>query len=240
MKVISFFSAKGGTGKTTFNMLFASWLAYEKGKRILFLDFDGPEYNAAFCRERELGSDEPSDSLYPIWKVENRSLEKIKALSAQLRQIQDDVDYVIMDFPGSFETEDAVCRLSRAKVLDAVIIPVEMDSMIIASSKALAQVFQAAGQKALLFFNRVHGKEKPELYAALRTWFSENGINISQNRVRTSLAMRRDCESDASIFCRSSICFPDKNIRATNPKIIELFNEVIDYVDDTQTEASPD
>ena len=37
MQVISFFSAKGGTGKTTFNMLFASYLKYVLGKRVIAL-----------------------------------------------------------------------------------------------------------------------------------------------------------------------------------------------------------
>ena len=32
MKVISFFSAEGGTGKTTFNVLLASYIKYRLGK----------------------------------------------------------------------------------------------------------------------------------------------------------------------------------------------------------------
>ncbi|MBR5399970.1 MAG: ParA family protein, partial [Bacteroidales bacterium] len=35
MKVISFFSAKGGTGKTTFNVLLASYIKYRLGKRVM-------------------------------------------------------------------------------------------------------------------------------------------------------------------------------------------------------------
>lgn len=44
MFVLSFFSAKGGTGKTTFNMLMASYLKYSLGRRVLLLDADPPEY----------------------------------------------------------------------------------------------------------------------------------------------------------------------------------------------------
>ena len=53
MRIVSFYSAKGGTGKTTFNLLFASYLRYQKGLRVLFLDFDGPEFNVYFVRQRE-------------------------------------------------------------------------------------------------------------------------------------------------------------------------------------------
>ena len=54
MKVISFLSAKGGTGKTTFNMLLASYLRYAKGKRVIAIDFDAPENNLSATREREV------------------------------------------------------------------------------------------------------------------------------------------------------------------------------------------
>ena len=53
MRIVSFYSAKGGTGKTTFNLLFASYLRYRLGLRVLFLDFDGPEFNVYFVRQRE-------------------------------------------------------------------------------------------------------------------------------------------------------------------------------------------
>ena len=71
MRIVSFFSAKGGTGKTTFNLLFASYLRYRLGLRVLFLDFDGPEFNAYFVRQRELECfDGDREGLYPIESVE--------------------------------------------------------------------------------------------------------------------------------------------------------------------------
>ena len=53
MQVISFFSAKGGTGKSTFNMLLASYLKYVLGKRVMVLDLDATGYNLSSTRERE-------------------------------------------------------------------------------------------------------------------------------------------------------------------------------------------
>ena len=54
MTVVSFFSAKGGTGKTTFNMSMASFLKYNLGKEVIVLDADTPEYNLYNSRVREL------------------------------------------------------------------------------------------------------------------------------------------------------------------------------------------
>ena len=44
MKILSFYSEKGGMGKTTFTALFASWLAYVKKEKVIVLDFDFPGY----------------------------------------------------------------------------------------------------------------------------------------------------------------------------------------------------
>ena len=131
---------------------------------------------------------------------------------------------------GWLSAEDAVCQLSLAGAIDLIVIPTELDSITIASCKALSRTFAESGQKSMLFFNRVHGKESDELYAKLFAWFEENHLYISHNRVRNSLAMRRDAESGAENFIRSSVCFPMRQIMRGNPDIISLFDEVIEYV----------
>ena len=55
MKVISFFSAEGGTGKTTFNVLLASYIKYRLGKLVMVLDFDYPEFNLTSSAHRSSG-----------------------------------------------------------------------------------------------------------------------------------------------------------------------------------------
>lgn len=129
--------------------------------------------------------------------------------------------------------------VSLAGAIDLIVIPTELDSITIASCKALSRTFAESGQKSMLFFNRVHGKESEELYAKLFAWFEENHLYMSHNRVRNSLAMRRDAESGGVNYMRSSVCFPEGRIVRGNPDIIKLFDEVIEYVqgDETGTEG---
>ena len=247
MRIVSFFSAKGGTGKTTFNLLFASYLRYRLGLRVLFLDFDGPEFNAYFVRQRELERfDGDREGLYPIEYVEGCRVEPgmtglrgkpamtngsgMTVFAEKLRGLEGQLDYIVLDFAGSFSAEDAVCQLSLAGAIDLIVIPTELDSITIASCKALSRTFAESGQKSMLFFNRVHGKESEELYAKLFAWFEENHLYMSHNRVRNSLAMRRDAESGGVNYMRSSVCFPEGRIVRGNPDIIKLFDEVIEYV----------
>lgn len=232
VKVVSFFSAKGGTCKTTMNMLFAGFLRYQLGKRVIVMDFDGPEYNLYNTRERELlyaeknGITIDTDGLYPIQQVEDASAQGVKEVRSFIEELRPHFDYLVMDFPGSFADGDAVCRLALARVFDLLVIPVELDGMIVASAKSLAGILQELGQETLLFFNKVHGKEKPALYEALTAWFDAKGMKVSPHRVKNSLKMRRDADNGLT-FSRSTVQFPLKEIKDNNPGILGLFEEVV-------------
>ena len=241
MIVVSFFSAKGGTGKTTFNMSMASFLKYHLGKAVIVLDADTPEYNLYNSRVRELdykrkngGIDE--SALYPVWKVLDFTPEGIESLAGKLDALRGSVDYVLIDFPGSCVKDDAIWTFARRGVLDLVVIPVDMDPMVLASALQLAEIFTHTGQKVLLFFNKVHGKIPSEKYDAVAELFRSRGFRMSECRIKNALAMSRDAES-GSIFLRSTICFPEKTVRDLNPQLIDLFKEVIGYEEREKTQA---
>ena len=241
MIVVSFFSAKGGTGKTTFNMSMASFLKYHLGKAVIVLDADTPEYNLYNSRVRELdykrkngGIDE--SALYPVWKVLDVTPEGIESLAGKLDALRGSVDYVLIDFPGSCVKDDAIWTFARRGVLNLVVIPVDMDPMVLASALQLAEIFTHTGQKVLLFFNKVHGKIPSEKYDAVAELFRSRGCRMSECRIKNALAMSRDAESGSN-YLRSTICFPEKTVRDLNPQLIDLFKEVIGYEEREKTQA---
>ena len=200
MIVVSFFSAKGGTGKTTFNMSMASFLKYHLGKAVIVLDADTPEYNLYNSRVRELdykrkngGIDE--SALYPVWKVLDVTPEGIESLAGKLDALRGSVDYVLIDFPGSCVKDDAIWTFARRGVLDLVVIPVDMDPMVLASALQLAEIFTHTGQKVLLFFNKVHGKIPSEKYDAVAELFRSRGFRMSECRIKNALAMHPEMDS---------------------------------------------
>ena len=241
MIVVSFFSAKGGTGKTTFNMSMASFLKYHLGNAVIVLDADTPEYNLYNSRVRELdykrkngGIDE--SALYPVWKVLDVTPEGIESLAGKLDALRGSVDYVLIDFPGSCVKDDAIWTFARRGVLDLVVIPVDMDPMVLASALQLAEIFTHTGQKVLLFFNKVHGKIPSEKYDAVAELFRSRRFRMSECRIKNALAMSRDAESGSN-YLRSTICFPEKTVRDLNPQLIDLFKEVIGYEEREKTQA---
>lgn len=227
MKTISFFSAKGGTGKTTFNMLLASYLKYELGKNVLFLDFDYPEYNCFFTRDRELKAGAANEGLYEIDCVEDQSAKNVERLASMLKSLESQIDYVIMDFPGSFSKTDAVCSLALKGALDLIVIPVDLDEITLNSGKALAQTLSEFGQESMLFFNKVQWMHKQEVYEQLHSWFEGKGIKVSRNQIKATALLTRD--SDKKTFMRSTVTFPMKAVQRSNPAMINLFDEVIGY-----------
>lgn len=233
MKVITFFTVRGGSGKTVLSAAFASYVNYFLGKRAMVLDFDGPEYNLYNMRLRELShmkegdADCDKDELYIVEKVENTDSDSLDRFAASIRRIKEQFDYIILDFPGSFSKDDAICHLATAGVIDMVVIPVELDAISICSAKTLSQIFEETGLKTLPFFNRVHGKEDPALYGRLREWFERHGVRVSEAMVKNSIAMKREMGTKG--FLRSTVCFPEKEIRAKNPSIINLFEEIVRY-----------
>lgn len=234
MRTISFFSAKGGTGKTTFNMLLASWLKYEKGMRVAVLDFDSLEFSLSYTRQRELkyfqdnAPEKAPDEklLYPILEVEDydsrKSLPVVRELITDASQ---SMDYLILDFGGSFNDGDPILDLIPENLIDLVVVPLEMGGMILSSGKSLAGVLEALGQKTLLFFNKVHGKEKPQLYSDLEAWLGEAGLTVSPHRIKNTVKLRRDADNGSN-FLRSTVGFPGKEMQEINPEIIRLFEEV--------------
>ena len=233
MKVLSFFTAKGGTGKTTFNMLFASYLKYVLGKQVMVLDLDAPEYSLTCCRDRDIdylnsnGLPCELDSFYPVEAVRDLSEQSIYDLADTIKRLRDRLDWLVLDFKGSFKQGDPVCTLAEEGVLDMIVMPVEIDPMIIASMKSLSTIFQDAGMDALLFFNRVHGKEKPGIYDAVEEWFIGHGCKVSPHRVKGNIAMKR--EQSGGTFFRSTVCFPLAAIQKNNPAIIDLFEQICAY-----------
>ena len=86
--MLTFFTVRGGSGKTVLSAAFASYASYILGKRTMILDFDGPEYNLYNMRLRELSlmkegdADCDKDELYIVEKVENTDSDILETNSA--------------------------------------------------------------------------------------------------------------------------------------------------------------
>lgn len=193
-------------------------------------------------RERDLlylereGIPFKEEDFYPIERVRKKKATDICALADQFKLFSSELDYLILDFPGSFSEEDPVCQLLLDGYINLMLIPVELDPMIIASMRTLSHILQENHQRTRLFFNRVCGREPKEAYARVREWFAEDGSVISEHFVKQSESMKK--EKDATSHIRSTVDFPMAYAKKRNPGIVKLFDEVLEYVELDKEEAA--
>ena len=98
MKIFTFFNEKGGTGKTTLSVMFASWLAYCQKETVRVVDCDYPSYQLSRMRTEELAyiREDPMSALarmsvenvpYPI----NRAMSKEAFTPSELAKIASEI-----------------------------------------------------------------------------------------------------------------------------------------------------
>jgi len=225
MKVYAIFNVKGGTGKTTFNVLLASYLQYEKGEETLLIDLDAPLFNARQIRNTELPRTSPDENLYRLENLTIKDKAEAMEVARNLDRLAGSVSNIVIDFPGSLEPEDAIVGFLRMKVIDKIIIPIETDSMILASSLALANTLRRMKQDVCIFLNKVSKNEQQGLYADAVTEFEKEGFTVSAHRVMNTVRFKRN--KGEYKFMRSSVCFPKKQILKDSPGLIGLFEEII-------------
>lgn len=132
--IISFFTQKGGVGKSTLAIITASYLAYIKKKKVILIDAD-PQHSSAIVRRTNLANIDiykeemeklsiNQDNIYPIIST---SVED--ALQALIKG-KLDADYVIIDLPGNLQDK----ILNVVFLSDYVIVPLEHDNASVETS----------------------------------------------------------------------------------------------------------
>ena len=132
--VISFFTQKGGVGKSTLSIITASYLAYIKKKKVVLIDAD-PQHSCAIVRRTNLANidiyKDEMDKLYigqnDIYPIITTSVDE--ALQVLVKN-KLDADYIIIDLPGTLQDK----ILNVVFLSDYVIVPLEHDNASVETS----------------------------------------------------------------------------------------------------------
>lgn len=184
-KIISIVGEKGGIGKTTLNIILASDLYYAKGKKVVLLDADNPQYSIFKKRERELElsvvpTGEKRD-LYPIVSV------TVENLQDTILMYYGQVDYIILDLPGSLNVE----MVQGLLYVEHIFVPFGHDELEIDSTFnfyfTLKNNFLDNDERVLksihVFFNR-YKLVKKNKFALLREQFEQAEIPMLKSVVK--------------------------------------------------------
>lgn len=252
MKTLTFFNEKGGTGKTTFTVLMASWLYYKMHESVAVYDCDFPSYQLMTIRnsEMELLTSRPDAQLarfvtdgraYGIAKAMGRdafSKDQLKYITQQIAQTRaKSGGYLLLDFPGRFLQNDPVWHLAAAKLLDLVVFPIDTDQQSRAAALNTYYGMKRINpeQKAVFLWNRETASERRgrrDWYAESTRLFRDIGIPVLDTRMREILLARRD--SSTFGFVRSTLCWPQANIDHACPYIETIFSDIKGILDNKE------
>lgn len=251
MKTFTFFTPKGGCGKTTQNQLFATYLRYAKGKSVKVIDFEADEYPLMRSRNDDLeacrqegtplfnylkGRTVPAP--YPIECVgkaintykEEDVLQIARAINEEIRQNK--YEYLILDFPGGFSRLSPVSCLIHNHLLDAVYIPTSTERQERLDAFHLGRHCLDEGQPFRIVWNSIKKKymENPSVLDKAEQELLGYGLPCSKVRIKDFNKATEG--SDVRCFVRNTLCWPDRYVKMVCPELIDLFEEIIAFLGD--------
>ena len=172
MKILTFFNEKGGVGKSSFTMMYASWLKYVHGVKVGVADFNlrlnNYRRSEVLFREMYIKKNPETDvkpfsmdNIWPIVSVTERDIINLRRenklpygvwlndliMDGELA----DMDVVLCDFPGSLSGREFL-EVKAKNLLNLVVIPVEREQQTITTTFKLNRLLE--GYNHCMFLNK--------------------------------------------------------------------------------------
>lgn len=244
MKTITFFSEKGGVGKTSFAMMYASWLHSQFGVKVALADFNDRvagyrrkeiiKRNKMIETHPELGL-QPFDEkkAWPILTCKNGDIEKAKRDFGpnvpHAKWFQNEVEngalrgmeIVVCDFPGSMSGKEYQ-NMFNMDLLCLTVIPVEKDEMTIQSTLKLNYGIRSGNRCAFVTKAQVNMRNIKGSYYKLAKLMRDQGVPMLPDLISYSERMK---SMDKVDNIRSTFGIPDFG-SSKDLGIINLFTDV--------------
>ena len=224
---VSFYTQKGGAGKSVFTSLAASYLHYEMGYNVAVIDCDYPQWSVHNLRERETKQlkenafylkkakalfEKINKKAYPIVPTKPET-----ALADANKFLTDNAgvfDIVFFDLPGTVNNRDVVNIYFN---MDYLFVPIttsriNMESTLVFVSK-INDILKKRTSGVRLkdvhtFWNKMISKERQELLTAYENAIDEIGVSLMQTRIPNSVRYDREQSISGSEHLFLSTLFP--------------------------------
>ena len=252
MRTLAFFNGKGGSGKTSFTIMMASWLRFHEGARVCVFDLDAPEFKVAEQRGRDIEMASAPDSRlrkflseetvdqsvwYDVISLDLSSAQpaELDDFSEYVKSLSGTCDYVFLDFGAGLRIGSPAVEMMRRRVIDLVVIPVYSDKAVLASALSTALFCNEYLQRSLVFWNRVvrgeRGSDGRDRLKPLSELFEKRGVKVASTRIGEMTIFRRDASTWH--FLKSTACWPEENVKAMCPDLEALFIEIRSFLGET-------
>lgn len=243
----AFYTQKGGAGKSTMTILVASYLHYVKNYNVAVIDCDTPQASICDLREHEIkviNENAYFKSLaynhflnlgkksYPI--IRSNAGDALDEAERLMREEAVKPDIIFFDLPGTLKSNDVIKTLSQ---MDYIFTPISADRLDMESSLQFVTLFNEnlittgiAKTKGLhLFWTKVDGREKNELYGMYESVMEEMNISIMKTRLPDSKRFRKEMLGDRKSIFRSTF-FPAEKSQMKGSNIDLLSDEIVSLI----------
>ena len=230
-QLLTFFSEKGGTGKTSLTMLTANYLSYNPDVHLKVCIFDADQSgNLAGCRTRDVlnMSEERKQSIYPVYEVprfseDNRSaMVKYIAWLNELKE-NEDYDFIFIDLPGNVN-DYFTKNFILSDILDLMIVVCEPEPQTVFSDLRLIRAL--INNPAIkiqfpiyLLWNKCHTRRPQAYYDYYNNVFRGDDITVLDTRIRLTTDFSNEALRNTVKYSQS---FYERN------NLITLYNEIFE------------
>lgn len=227
MKTLTFHNIKGGVGKSSFTILYASFLAYRHGIKVGVADIDTrinsyrkDEYNAK-KRNGTLDNILETDP-WVVAPVDYAAVKKYRNeylpgyatwLEKEIRQGSlKDCDVVLIDLPGAVSGGEAPEIIAK-NLIGLYVIPTDRDSITLRVTVRTKNMIndiqkQIANLKCnyCAFINQIQPQQKKSVYVQMAEILRSSGLPVLPDMIAYSERMKKIDDVD---IMRSTFSYPD-------------------------------
>ena len=240
---VAFSTQKGGAGKTTFTVLAASYLHYLKDYNIAVVDCDYPQHSIDKMRKRDAIQIDTDETYKKMAYNQFKQLDKkafpiinstpenaIQTANDFLNQDARVFDIVFFDLPGTVNSQGVLQSLSN---MDYIFTPISADRLVLESSLAFAlsvnELLVTNPQIRLkglyLFWNKVNGREKTDLYEIYEKSINEFGLPLLKTFIPDTTRYKKELSNSGRALFRSTL-FPADRKMLRGSRLEELLIEI--------------
>lgn len=243
-KYISICNQKGGVGKSSFTILLASSLYYEKGLKVGIIDCDYPQHSIVKFRKWE-SEQVKSNSYYnklaesfftsfgrPVYPVIGAKPENALTLAAELEErSKDGYDITFFDLPG---TVNNVHVLEILDNMDYYFTPIEANLPVLESALNFAVAInednksRGKSSRVNLFWNKIDKRERNPLYERYESEvINPLELSVLKSTFPLSSRFRKVMNGETRQFLISTI-FPatSQSVKDTDIDVVSFVNEI--------------
>ena len=222
MKVLSFYNEKGGVGKSTFTIMYASWLKYQYGINVGVVDFNNREaiYRRDEIRQKEALGIKDKNNLDNLWPIVNADrlaifeMERQHSVSPNAQWLEGEIrngslkglDVLLVDLPGATNGREFI-ELLVLEMVGLWCLVIDRDPQTLrAIFNVNKSIIKRKNQHWLGFINQAQTYVSMKEYEKMSKIYMEAGLKILPDIISFSERMKKISEPD---IIRSTIEYPN-------------------------------